>query len=197
LPTSANSREDFVVLAHEQERRGEQVVDGHVQFSGRPGHGTLRIAKLASIIDQHTRERLTSLLERSATADAPIDKPDRPTPTRGYPAVPRCDNDPEPACEAMADRAGEHVVMSFSPPGEPWRNGYVESPDRHYPHPARQAPDRASGHTVPAGRPRGPSRALVGRRFMSQARSGEFLLASQYARTRLSLSQPSARESSD
>jgi transposase InsO family protein len=31
------------------------------------------------------------------------------------------------ACEAMADWAGEHVVLSFIPPGEPWRNGYVES----------------------------------------------------------------------
>jgi transposase InsO family protein len=39
----------------------------------------------------------------------------------------RCDNGPELACEAMADWAGEHVVLSFIPPGEPWRNGYVES----------------------------------------------------------------------
>ena len=47
--------------------------------------------------------------------------------TRGYPAVLRCDNGPELACEAMADWAGEHVVLPFIPPGEPWRNGYLES----------------------------------------------------------------------
>jgi transposase InsO family protein len=27
----------------------------------------------------------------------------------------------------MADWAGERVGLSFIPPGEPWRNGYVES----------------------------------------------------------------------
>jgi transposase InsO family protein len=80
-----------------------------------------------SIIDEHTRECLTSLVERSVTADALIDELDRLALTRGYPAVLRCDNGPELACEAMADWAGEHVVLSFIPPGEPWRNGYVES----------------------------------------------------------------------
>jgi hypothetical protein len=67
---AGNSCEDFVVRAHEQERRGEQVVDGHVQFSGHSGHGTLRIVKLVSIIDEHTGECLTSLVERSVTASA-------------------------------------------------------------------------------------------------------------------------------
>jgi hypothetical protein len=113
LLTLANSCEDFVVRAHEQERRGEQVVDGHVQFSEQSGHGTLRIVKLVSIIDEHTRECLTSLVERSVTADALIDELDRLALTRGYPAVLRCDNGPELACEAMADWAGEHVA-SFS-----------------------------------------------------------------------------------
>jgi hypothetical protein len=57
LLTLANSCEDFVVRAHEQERRGEQVVDGHVQFSGQSGHGTLRTVKLVSIIDDSPRCR--------------------------------------------------------------------------------------------------------------------------------------------
>jgi putative transposase len=86
-----------------------------------------RPIKLVSIIDEHTRECLTSLVERSVTADALIDELDRLALTRGYPAVLRCGNGPELACEAMADWAGEHVVLSFIPPGEPWRNGYVES----------------------------------------------------------------------
>lgn len=33
----------------------------------------------------------------------------------------------ELACAAMADWAGEQVGLLFIPPGEPWRNGYVES----------------------------------------------------------------------
>lgn len=39
----------------------------------------------------------------------------------------RCDNGPELACAAMADWARERVGPHFIPPGEPWRNGYVES----------------------------------------------------------------------
>jgi transposase InsO family protein len=46
---------------------------------------------------------------------------------RGYPAVLRCDNGPEFACVAMAGWAGERAGLHFIPPGEPWRNGYVES----------------------------------------------------------------------
>ena len=45
----------------------------------------------------------------------------------GYPAVMRCDNGPELACAAMADWAGERVGLAFIPPGQPWRNGYIES----------------------------------------------------------------------
>jgi len=86
-----------------------------------------RPIKLVSIIDEHTRECLSSLVERSVTADVLIDELDRLAMQRGYPAVLRCDNGPELACEAMADWAGERVGLSFIPPGEPWRNGYVES----------------------------------------------------------------------
>src|SRR5712691_3569388 len=57
--------------------------------------------------------------------------PDRRTrpPRRrpAYPAVLRCANGPELACAAMADWAGERVGLHFIPPGQPWRNGYIES----------------------------------------------------------------------
>lgn len=78
-----------------------------------------RPIKLVSIIDEHTRECLSSLVERSVTADVLIDELDRLALLRGYPAVLRCDNGPELACEAMADWAGERVGLSFIPPGEP------------------------------------------------------------------------------
>ncbi len=86
-----------------------------------------RPIKIVSIVDEHTRECLGGLVERSITADVLIDELDRLATNRGYPAVLRCDNGPELACTAMADWAGERVGLSFIPPGEPWRNGYVES----------------------------------------------------------------------
>lgn len=66
-------------------------------------------------------------MDRSITGDRLIDELDRIAVWRGYPSVLRCDNGPELACDAMADWAGERVGLSFIPPGEPWRNGYVES----------------------------------------------------------------------
>jgi integrase len=58
-----------------------------------------------------------------------IDELDRLALQRGYPRVLRCDNGPELACEAMADWADGRVGLSFVPPGQPWRNGCVESFD--------------------------------------------------------------------
>jgi putative transposase len=86
-----------------------------------------RPIKIVSIIDEHTRECLGGLVARSITADVLIDELDRLATSRGYPAVLRCDNGPELACDSMADWAGERVGLAFIPPGQPWRNGYVES----------------------------------------------------------------------
>jgi transposase InsO family protein len=62
-----------------------------------------RPVKIVSIVDEHTRECLGGLVERSITADDLIDELDRLAAHRGYPAVLRCDNGPELACAAMAD----------------------------------------------------------------------------------------------
>jgi len=86
-----------------------------------------RPIKIVSVIDEHTRECLGGLVERNVNADTLIDQLDRIAGQRGYPAALRCDNGPELACAAMADWAGDRVGLAFIPPGEPWRNGYVES----------------------------------------------------------------------
>jgi putative transposase len=86
-----------------------------------------RPVKIVSIVDEHTRECLGGLVERSVTGDRLIDELDRLAADRGYPGVVRCNNGPELACTAMADWAGERVGLAFIPPGEPWRNGYIES----------------------------------------------------------------------
>jgi putative transposase len=86
-----------------------------------------RPIKIVSIVDEHTRECLGGLVDRSITGEDLIDELDRLAAMRGYPIVVRCDNGPELACAAMADWAGERVGLAFIPAGEPWRNGYVES----------------------------------------------------------------------
>jgi putative transposase len=86
-----------------------------------------RPVKIVSIVDEHTRENLGGLVERSITSDRLIDELDRIAAGRGYPAVLRCDNGPELACTAMAGWAGQRVGLHFIPPGQPWRNGYIES----------------------------------------------------------------------
>ena len=83
--------------------------------------------KIVSIVDEHTRECLGGLVARSITADTLIDELDVIGAGRGYPRVLRCDNGPELACTAMADWAGERIGLAFIPPGEPWKNGYIES----------------------------------------------------------------------
>ena len=87
-----------------------------------------RPIKIVSIIDEHTRECLGGMVERSITGEHLSAELDRLAAECGtYPAVLRCDNGPELACSAMADWASGQVGLHFIAPGEPWRNGYVES----------------------------------------------------------------------
>lgn len=86
-----------------------------------------RPIKIVSIVDEHTRECLGGLVERSITAPHLADELDRIALTRGYPAMLRSDNGPELACQTMRDWAGGRVGLAFIPPGQPWRNGYIES----------------------------------------------------------------------
>jgi putative transposase len=86
-----------------------------------------RPVKIVSIVDEHTRECLGGLVERSITGDVLIDELDCLAGQRGYPGVLRCENGPELACAAVTDWAGQRVGLSFIPSGEPWRNGYIDS----------------------------------------------------------------------
>ena len=86
-----------------------------------------RPIKICSIVDEHTRECIGGLTERSITADRLTAHLDDLVAVRGAPAVLRSDNGPEFISEAMADWAGTRTGLSYIPPGSPWRNGYVES----------------------------------------------------------------------
>jgi putative transposase len=53
-----------------------------------------RPVKIVSIVDEHTRECLGGLVERSITGEDLLDELDRIAAGRSYPAVLRCDNGP-------------------------------------------------------------------------------------------------------
>lgn len=86
-----------------------------------------RAIKIATVIDEHTRECLGGLVERSITGEALKTHLDDVAAQRGFPHVLRCDNGPELICQSIADWAGEQTGINYIPPGAPWRNGYVES----------------------------------------------------------------------
>jgi transposase InsO family protein len=75
-----------------------------------------RPVKIASIVDEHTRECLGGLVARSITADILINELDRIAAVRGYPKVLRSDNGPELACAAMAD---------WPTTASPWRSSHL------------------------------------------------------------------------
>lgn len=87
-----------------------------------------RLIKILSVIDEHTRECLGGLVERSITAEVLAAELDRLVAVRGTaPAVLRLDNGPEMIAAALAAWAGTRTGMVFIPPGEPWKNPFVES----------------------------------------------------------------------
>ena len=82
-----------------------------------------RPINILSVIDEHTRECLGGLVERSITAEKLSDELDRIVGSRRTaPAVLRLDNGPEMIATTLADWAHGRTGMLFIPPGEPWKN---------------------------------------------------------------------------
>ena len=46
---------------------------------------------------------------------------------RGLPVLIRCDNGPELASDALKEFCENQIGIRYIPPGEPWRNGFIES----------------------------------------------------------------------
>ncbi len=90
-------------------------------FEGRP-------FKIASMTDEHTRESLLNIVDRSITAEKLETELETVIAARGKPVVLRCDNGPELISETLRQFcASKQLGISYIPPGEPWQNGYVES----------------------------------------------------------------------
>jgi len=84
--------------------------------------------KIASMIDEHTRESLLHVVERSITAERLVielegafDAPGGP------PKVLRMDNGPELVSQVLQRFCDDRVGLFYIPPGTPWNNGYIVS----------------------------------------------------------------------
>ncbi|WP_157211745.1 integrase core domain-containing protein [Gordonia paraffinivorans] len=89
-----------------------------------------RAVKIASMVDEHTRESLLDLVERSITGEKLVAELSRVFAVRGAPRVLRCDNGPEMISEALQRFCTDRVGIVYIPPGTPWNNGYIESFNR-------------------------------------------------------------------
>ena len=82
---------------------------------------------IASIIDEHTRLVLDDTVDVSITGEDLVGILERLSITHLRPVILRMDNVPELTCRAVAEWAHDVVGLASLPPGEPWKNGYVES----------------------------------------------------------------------
>lgn len=84
--------------------------------------------KIASMVDEHTRESLLNIVERSITAERLIEELRRCfTAAGGPPMVLRMDNGPEMISQALQQFCSGMVGVVYIPPGTPWNNGFIES----------------------------------------------------------------------
>ena len=84
--------------------------------------------KLANIVDEFTREALSTRTGRTCTADDLVKVLETLVTDRGAPEHLRCDNGPELIAFTLRDwcrSAG--TTTSYIEPGSPWENAYVES----------------------------------------------------------------------
>lgn len=77
-------------------------------------------------MDEHTGEYLGGIVDYSITGLDLEEKLDVFAIDRGMPQALRMDRGPELICNTVAEGANE-AERVFIPPGQPWRNGFVES----------------------------------------------------------------------
>ncbi|BBY64024.1 integrase [Mycolicibacterium helvum] len=84
--------------------------------------------KIASMVDEHTRESLLNLVERSITGERLVEELTEVFAAHGGPPkVLRMDNGPEMVSAALQRFCKNKTGMVYIPPGCPWDNGYIES----------------------------------------------------------------------
>ena len=87
-----------------------------------------RAIKICNVLDEFTREHVGYLVDRFITARQVSELLDVISLERGRPLVLRMDNGPEFVSERLKQWCKEsNTMQAFIPPGQPWKNGYVES----------------------------------------------------------------------
>jgi putative transposase len=87
-----------------------------------------RMLKLANIVDEFTREALSTRTGRTCKADELVEVLEHLLAERGAPEHLRCDNGPELIAWALRDWCRSRgSTTSYVEPGSPWENPYVES----------------------------------------------------------------------
>ena len=87
-----------------------------------------RALKCLSIVDEHTRECVALVVDRSLTSEAVLDVLAELFRTRGVPRHIRSDNGPEFIATAIREWLGRvGVATLYVEPGSPWENGFAES----------------------------------------------------------------------
>jgi putative transposase len=85
------------------------------------------VSARASMVDEHTRESLLDVVERSITGERLVDELEKVFATAGGPPmVLRMDNGPELVSQALQQFCTNKVGLVDIPPGT-WNNGYIES----------------------------------------------------------------------
>jgi len=84
--------------------------------------------KTLSILDEFSRECLAILVATSIPADAVISVLETVISERGAPGFIRSDNGSEFTAHSVQNWLEQHHIgPAFIPPGQPWKNGFVES----------------------------------------------------------------------
>ncbi|MFB7860279.1 integrase core domain-containing protein [Rhodococcus qingshengii] len=84
--------------------------------------------KIASMADEHTRQSVLNVVERSIPAEDLVATLEKAFALWSDPPhVLRRDNGPEFISEALGMFCGDQVGIGYVPPGQPWKNGYIES----------------------------------------------------------------------
>lgn len=80
--------------------------------------------KIASMVDEHTRESLLNLVERSITGEHLVEELTKVFAAKGGPPkVLRMDNGPEMVSQALQWFCQHKTGMVYIPPGCPWLSG--------------------------------------------------------------------------
>ena len=75
--------------------------------------------KIASMLDEHTRESLIEITSRSITGDDLVTALDQVIAVRGRSVLIRCDNGPELVSETLRAFCEDTIAIRYIPPDEP------------------------------------------------------------------------------